>query len=521
MRGNTAPPPSVRLGAEPRPADNDPISTSRPRNEGDIPVLDKPPADMLASIEAAKRADPEPTTKTPAVAASAAPSPPSAQEPLPPPRAPLPTLLSAAESRPSPRVETQTIEEEEGPALSQPAPSVSPRSLSGAPGAFGAVRRKGRGSNLRSSGKSTPPPSMASVAPSPASEAPRPAMTETPLAPVEVTAKAAGVASAPPASTSDKPADLVVPSAKGEEASPRSGKDVPHSKDMPHSVAPPSDLDEFFLRGDRQHHDGPVSHADDGSDLDAYDPRMAHKNTPEARARREKNWGYVKVAGGFCVVLMAAGLIRSRMAPVEEPGPPVVVTVVGPTAPTVAAAPKVEPPPVPVASAMVPAGSAEPVGSAAPGEVASAAASGSAGPAASAPIPVTAAEDLPTAPAGSGRFQEPVVPLGTAAKGTGVDPASGAVAVPVALAAPTDAEKKSAVQEKRACSSFLDQGAFVKAVDAGEKSVALDPTDGEAWLMLGAAYQSMGKTAEARRSFSSCVAEGKKGPIGECRAMLR
>jgi len=61
----------------------------------------------------------------------------------------------------------------------------------------------------------------------------------------------------------------------------------------------------------------------------------------------------------------------------------------------------------------------------------------------------------------------------------------------------------------------------VKAVDAGEKSVALDPTDGEAWLMLGAAYQSMGKTAEARRSFSSCVAEGKKGPIGECRAMLR
>ena len=49
----------------------------------------------------------------------------------------------------------------------------------------------------------------------------------------------------------------------------------------------------------------------------------------------------------------------------------------------------------------------------------------------------------------------------------------------------------------------------------------LDPADGEAWLMLGAAYQSMGKNAEARRTFSSCAAEAKRGPINECRAMLR
>ena len=40
-------------------------------------------------------------------------------------------------------------------------------------------------------------------------------------------------------------------------------------------------------------------------------------------------------------------------------------------------------------------------------------------------------------------------------------------------------------------------------------------------LILGAAYQEKGKTAEARRAFSACVKQGKKGAIGECGAMLR
>ena len=51
--------------------------------------------------------------------------------------------------------------------------------------------------------------------------------------------------------------------------------------------------------------------------------------------------------------------------------------------------------------------------------------------------------------------------------------------------------------------------------------MALDPTDGEAWLLLGAAYQEKGLNAEARRAFTSCLKEGKRGPMGECRAMLR
>jgi Flp pilus assembly protein TadD len=49
----------------------------------------------------------------------------------------------------------------------------------------------------------------------------------------------------------------------------------------------------------------------------------------------------------------------------------------------------------------------------------------------------------------------------------------------------------------------------------------LDPTDGEAWLLLGAAYMDRGKPVEARKAFASCVKQGKKGPMGECAAMLR
>jgi len=85
-------------------------------------------------------------------------------------------------------------------------------------------------------------------------------------------------------------------------------------------------------------------------------------------------------------------------------------------------------------------------------------------------------------------------------------------------AAPSD---KTALEEKKAAQSALDRGKLAEAIEAGERSVALDPTDGEAWLLLGAAYQEKGNMADARRAYSSCLKEGKRGPLGECRAMLR
>ena len=71
---------------------------------------------------------------------------------------------------------------------------------------------------------------------------------------------------------------------------------------------------------------------------------------------------------------------------------------------------------------------------------------------------------------------------------------------------------------------MLEYGAFAKAVEAGERAVGLDSTDAEGWLLLGAAYQSLGRVADARRSFAACLEQGKKGPVRslhECKAMLR
>jgi Flp pilus assembly protein TadD len=82
-------------------------------------------------------------------------------------------------------------------------------------------------------------------------------------------------------------------------------------------------------------------------------------------------------------------------------------------------------------------------------------------------------------------------------------------------------DPSAARSAKRKSQLALDRGDPKRAVEAGEESVRLDPTDAEAWLILGAAYQERGMLAEARRSFSSCSQVAKRGPRGECTALLR
>ena len=87
--------------------------------------------------------------------------------------------------------------------------------------------------------------------------------------------------------------------------------------------------------------------------------------------------------------------------------------------------------------------------------------------------------------------------------------------------APAELDPKAAKKEKLASQVALERGKNDAAIEAGERSVKLDPTDGEAWLILGAAYQAKGKAIDARRCFTACLKEGKRGPKGECAAMLR
>ncbi|MDP9152343.1 MAG: tetratricopeptide repeat protein, partial [Myxococcota bacterium] len=104
---------------------------------------------------------------------------------------------------------------------------------------------------------------------------------------------------------------------------------------------------------------------------------------------------------------------------------------------------------------------------------------------------------------------------GTAASAV---PATSGAASATELSAP---DPRAAAKAKTAATSALERGNLAAAVEAGERSVALDPTDGEAWLILGAAYQQKGDTRGAVRSFKACLQQGKRGPKSECAAMLR
>ena len=86
-------------------------------------------------------------------------------------------------------------------------------------------------------------------------------------------------------------------------------------------------------------------------------------------------------------------------------------------------------------------------------------------------------------------------------------------------AAPVENDPAAARDAKRASQRALERGDAKASIAAGERSVALDPTDAEAWLVLGAAYQTKGTLSEARRCFSACVHEAKRGPRGECAAL--
>jgi tetratricopeptide (TPR) repeat protein len=94
---------------------------------------------------------------------------------------------------------------------------------------------------------------------------------------------------------------------------------------------------------------------------------------------------------------------------------------------------------------------------------------------------------------------------------------SAAVDAPVA----TEPDPKAANDAKHEAQRALDRGRLKAAIEAGERSVALDPTDADAWLLLGAAYEARGTYAEARRCFASCTQLAKRGARSECRALLR
>jgi hypothetical protein len=241
---------------------------------------------------------------------------------------------------------------------------------------------------------------------------------------------------------------------------------VEFTRDVDSHGAPPvaeHDHEEGFFAADVRAPLPSQDHADD------YDPRPS-KMTPFARARRELYTKYVKGTVALLTALCIVALLRAATSHGHADDTPAANAQ---TPQIVAANVQAAPAPTQLDLARVPA-----------------------------PLPAAAVAD-------EAKVEAPVAAAKTDAP---------KVEEPKAEAPKSD---KTAGQEKAIARQALESGRTGVAIEAGERSVALDPTDGEAWLLLGAAYQEKGKSADARRCFNACLKQGKKGPIGECRAMLQ
>jgi hypothetical protein len=147
------------------------------------------------------------------------------------------------------------------------------------------------------------------------------------------------------------------------------------------------------------------------------------------------------------------------------------------------------------------------------------------------PPAITTGDALPAAlsPSVSPPPSQPVPGLPTPAEATISATAAAAPApevdTPATPSATTPAaprpDTSAAIEAKRASQKALEHDRVSQAITLGERSVELDATDAESWLILGAAYLQRGSLKDARRCFSTCVKEATHGARGECAALLR
>jgi len=250
------------------------------------------------------------------------------------------------------------------------------------------------------------------------------------------------------------------------------------------SSFPAVDLDSHFF--------DPKPDADDHHERD---PRMVLKLGPEAARRRAQFQKYVKIAVVAASVLCLAALVKGAVAGNHDE-PMTHRTSAALVAPPLATVPA-EQAPAPTEQRAI----AEPQATA-PAATETAAAAPTQAPAEQAvPAAAPPPEEAASATAPPAKDETAVAPTATDTE-----------------EAPTP-DPKEAAKAKRASQAALERGKVADAIESGERSVALDPTDAEAWLILGAAYQTKGDQKNARRSFKSCLEQSKRGPKWECAQM--
>jgi tetratricopeptide (TPR) repeat protein len=69
---------------------------------------------------------------------------------------------------------------------------------------------------------------------------------------------------------------------------------------------------------------------------------------------------------------------------------------------------------------------------------------------------------------------------------------------------------------KKKAYALLNRGDNKGAIEAAQKALEADPSDGAMYLYIGTAYQSLGKMKEMKEAFNDCVRKGKGPSVGEC-----
>jgi hypothetical protein len=231
--------------------------------------------------------------------------------------------------------------------------------------------------------------------------------------------------------------------------------------------------------------------------------------SPERRARLQR---YVKMTVAGCVALCVTAAVRvgvSRAMNAENDASAVVA--VAASHPS-EAEPSLPVSPSPAEAVTPPAADIAPTASASSSLIPLPSAS----PPAAAPeaVPPALPTTSPVTPPASAR---PTSPSATAASASPPAAPRANGSAPANAAAPA----KSAVQEREIARRALERGKLRDAASAAERATAIDSSDAETWLILGAAKQELGQGAAAQVAFRSCVQSAKHGPINECRAMLR
>jgi hypothetical protein len=131
---------------------------------------------------------------------------------------------------------------------------------------------------------------------------------------------------------------------------------------------------------------------------------------------------------------------------------------------------------------------------------------------------VQASSDAAT-PVEASAVPVPVAPPSSSSLVSAPEPEPRVAPLPAPVATPPP-PRETATGAKLKARAALEGGALAKAAAAGERSVALDPGDAEAWLILGAAYDMLGRGSDAHRAYASCVRRAQVGPVSECRSLV-